>query len=341
MNDFDQSTSVPSDDALEQLLKRAAPRPTPSESDEAAVRHAVRAEWRRVSSARQSHRRVLNYAIAATVLIGVFTAFSTFRTSPIETVQVATIEKSFGSIYLLGEKSELRETEDLSSVLSAQTIVTGAEAGMALAWANGGSLRVDENTRLEFTTDNSVFLKSGRLYFDSEPSAIVAGTGASGSDGFVVNTDYGEIAHIGTQFMSGVDTGGLTVSVREGQVGVDGTYHRHVATSGQQVTFSGRQQPTVLSLSAHAKEWNWVGRTSPPADVDGKPIYEFLQWVHRETGLVTRFEGQAEKVARNELLKGAMVDAEPLDALQRWMATTALEYDVNESEGVIYVRDNR
>lgn len=341
MNDFDQSTSAPSDDALEKLLKRAVPRPTPPKSDEAAVRQAVRAEWRRVSGNRQSHRRVLNYAIAATVLIGVFAVFSVFRTSPVETVQVASIEKSFGSIYLLGEKAELRETVDLSSVLSAQTIVTGAGAGMALAWAKGGSLRVDENTRIEFTTDNSVVLKSGRLYFDSQPSAIYAGTGASGGNNFVVITDYGEIAHIGTQFMTRVDTGELTVSVREGQVDVQGSYHRHVATSGQQVTLSGRQQPTVLSLSAHAKEWNWVGRTSPPADVDGRPIHEFLQWVHRETGLETRFEGQAEQVARDELLKGTMIDAEPLDALQRWMATTALEYDINEGEGVIYVRDNR
>lgn len=341
MNDFDQGRSVPSDDALEQLLKRAVPRPTPSKSDEAAVRQSVRAEWRRVSRTRQSHRRVLNYAIAASILIGVFAVFSVFRTPPGDTVQVATIEKSFGSIYLLGETSELRETDDLSSVLSAQTIVTGAEAGMALAWVGGGSLRVDENTRLEFTTDHSVFLKSGRLYFDSDPSAMIAGTKASESAGFVVNTDYGEIAHIGTQFMTRVDTGELTVSVREGQVGVDGTYHSHVATSGQQVTFSGRQQPTVLSLSAHAKEWSWIGRTSPPADVDGKPIHEFLEWVHRETGLETRFEGQAEEVARKEQLKGTMIDAEPLDALRRWMATTALEYDVNESEGVIYVRDNR
>jgi len=341
MNDFDQSTGVPSEDALEQLLKRAVPRPTPSESDEAAVRQAVRAEWQRVSSTRQSHRRVLSYALAATVLIGVFAAFSVFRPSPIEAVQVATIEKSFGSMYLLGDQSELRETDDLSSVLLGQTVVTGAQAGIALAWGNGGSLRVDEHTRLEFATDNSVYLKSGRVYFDSEPSAMIAGTRTIGSTDFVVVTEYGEIAHIGTQFMTRVDSGKLTVSVREGQVDVDGSYHSHVATSGQQVTFAGRQQPTVLSLSAHANDWNWVSRTSPPADVDGKSIFEFLQWVHRETGLETRFEGQAEQAARNDLLKGATIDAEPLDALTRWMATTALEYEVNENEGVIYVRDNR
>ena len=340
MNEFDQSTSVQSDDALEQLLKHASPRPTPSPSDEAAVRQAVRAEWRQVSGRHQSRRRFLNYAIAATVLIGVFSVFSVFRMPVVEAVQVATIDKSFGSIYLLGEKSELRETDDLSDVFSGQTIVTDAKAGMALAWGSGGSLRVDEHTRLEFTTDKSVYLKSGRLYFDSEPSVMMASAKAGGSDGFVVITDYGEVAHVGTQFMTRVDADNLTVSVREGQVDVDSAYQRHVATSGQQVTFSGRQQPTVLSLGAHAQEWRWVTRTSPPADVDGKSIYEFLHWVHRETGLETRFDGQAEQVARNALLKGT-INAEPLDALQRWMATTTLEYDVNESEGVIYVRDNR
>ena len=41
-----------------------------------------------------------------------------------------------------------------------------------------------------------------------------------------------------------------------------------------------------------------------------------------------------------KLLKGT-IDAEPLEALPRWMATTALGYDINESEGVIYVSDNR
>ena len=340
MSDFDQGISTRTDEALEELLKHASPRPMPSRSDEAVVRQALRAEWQAVSGRHRSRRRIVGFAMAATVLIGVFSVFSLFRLPVVDAVQVATIEKSFGAIYLLGESSELRETPALSSVLSGQTIVTGDEAGIALAWGLGGSVRLDANTRVTFRDDESVYLESGRVYFDSEPSALIAGITAGDTKDFVVITDYGEVSHIGTQFMTRVGDRNLSVSVREGRVAVDGQYHDYVASSGEQVTLSGRQQPSVLSISGYAKDWSWVSRTSPPADVDGKSIYEFLQWVHRETGLEPRFEGQAEQVARIELLKGT-IDAEPLKALPRWMATTALGYEINEGEGVIYVSNGR
>jgi len=334
MSDFDRRASVPTDDALEQLLKHAAPRPTPSQSDEAAVRQAVRSEWRHVTGRYRSRRRVLQYAIAATVLIGVFSVFSVFRLPAVEAVQVATIEKSFGSIYLLGEESELRETRDLSTVLSGQTIVTGNKTGIALAWDGGGSLRVDENSRVKFRSENAVYVQLGRIYFDSEPAALVAGTSAGGIDGFVVLTDYGEIAHLGTQFMTDVNSGELTVSVREGQVAVDGQYHSHVATSGQQVRFSGRQKPAVLSISRFGNSWDWVSRTSPATNVDGKTLHEYLLWACRELGLELEYEGEAEHVARLAKLKGA-INSEPAEAMKHRMATAALESRIDE--GVIYV----
>ena len=339
MSDFDQSKSIPSDDALEQLLKHASPRPTPSESDEAAVRHVVRAEWQNLTEKRQFRRRVLNYAVAATVLVGVFAIFSSFRTPIVEVVPVATIQKSFGSVYLLGEKSELRKTVDLSVVSTGQTIVTGKATGIALEWGNGGSLRVDENSRIRFTSDTSVYLESGQAYFDSEPATLIAGIGTGRIDDFVVNTDHGEVAHIGTQFMTGVETDRLTVSVREGRVIVDGAYHKHVASPGEQVTFSGRQQPSVLSISPSGGTWDWVGRTSPAIDVEGRTFHEFLEWVSRETGLAFEYEGGAERVARKEAILKGTIDKEPLEALRSWSRTSALHSRI--VEGVIVVSDRQ
>ncbi len=337
MSDLNQGAGIPSDDVLEELLKHAAPRPTPSPSDEAAVRQAVRGEWQIVSGRRQSRRRVLTYAIAATVLVGVFSVFSVFRMPVVDAVQVASIEKSFGSIYLLGEKSELRETQELSNILSGQTIVTGSQAGIALAWGNGGSMRMDETTRVEFIDGKSVYLKSGRIYFDSQPSALMAGISGGDTDGFVIQTDHGKVAHVGTQFMTGVDAATLTVSVREGRVAVDGEYHRHIASSGEQVTLSGRQRPSVLSISRSGNSWDWVSRTSPAADVDGKTLHEFLLWACREMGLELQFEGRAEQVARSAILRGT-IDTEPAEALRQRLATAALEWHIDE--GVIYVSDN-
>ena len=79
---------------------------------------------------------------AATILIGIFSVFNAFRTPQIETVKVATIQKSFGSIYMVGESSELAEIPNLFDLSSGQTVFTGDDAGIALAWNNGGSLRI-------------------------------------------------------------------------------------------------------------------------------------------------------------------------------------------------------
>ena len=337
MSNFDQGTGIPSDDALEQLLKQASPRPMPSASDEAAVRQAVRDEWLDVSGKHQSRRRVASFAIAATVLVGVFAMFSVFRVPVVEAVQVASIEKSFGSIYLLGEASELRETQELSGVLSGQTIVTGNAAGIALTWGNGGSMRMDEKTRVEFSDDRSVYLKSGRIYFDSNPSALLAGISSGDTEDFLVRTDHGDVAHVGTQFMTGVSGDTLTVSVREGQVAVDGDYHDHVASSGQQVSLSGRQRPSILSISRSGERWDWVARTSPSADVDGKTLHAFLLWACRELGLEIQWEGEAEQIAQSAILVGNL-DMEPAEELRLRLASAGLEY--RTGEGVIYVIDN-
>jgi len=336
MTTFNEGTDVRSDDALEQLLKKASPRPVPSQQDEAAVRSAVKAEWRSVTGKRRVRRNVFQYALAATVLLGVFALFSMFRVPVVEVVEVALIEKSFGAIYLLGEEAELRETAELSSVYSGQTIVTGNDAGLALTWGKGGSLRVDENSRVAFTSDSDILLESGRIYFDSQPSPLVAGITTGGSPEFTVVTEHGEVRHTGTQFMTRAGSNELVVSVREGQVAIDGLYYEHTAAPGEQVTMTGRQRPTVLSIGRSGQGWDWVARTSPPVDVDGRTIRVFLEWACRELGLELRYEGGAEPVANRELLIGT-VDIEPADALRLRLASAALDYRIEE--GVLYVSD--
>jgi len=325
-------------EALEDLLRHASPRPTPSTDDEAAARAAVHTEWRDLTGRRRTRRRVMQYAVAATVLLGVFAGFNLFRGPVVETVRVATIQKSVGPVYLLGEQAELRETIDLANILSGQTIVTGSGAGLAVAWDGGGSIRLDENSRVEFTSDLAVFLKSGRVYFDSQGSSLVAGIDAGGTPQLTLRTELGDVEHLGTQYMTAVDSGRLIVSVREGQVAIDGTYHDHVASTGQQVTLSGSTQPSILSIDASSDAWSWIHKTTPTANVDGKSVHEFLRWVCREMGLELEFEGSAEIVAREAILKGT-IDTVPAEALRLRLATAALDWRIDE--GVIYISENR
>ncbi len=334
MSEFDQGTASPSDEAMEELLKHASPRQTPSPGDEALVRSVVKAEWQSIAVKRRRQVRVMKFAMAATVLLGVFAVFSVFRVQPVPTVEVASIEKSFGSIYLLGESAELRETSGIAKLHQGQTILTGDDSGLALAWGGGGSLRVDENSRIEFSGDGSVYLRSGRIYFDSIPSALLAAGGAHGV--LIVNTDHGAVSHEGTQFMTQTNADELVVSVREGQVAIDGRYHDVMASPGEQVTLAGRQQPVVLDIGRSGEAWSWVGRTTPAADVDGKSLRVFLDWASRELGLALEFEGSAMHVADAAVLRGS-IDTDPAEALRLRLASAALSYRVDG--GVLYVSD--
>ena len=339
MSDSKQSVDLSADDVLEQLLRTATPRPVPSREDAVIARQAVRAEWQSVTHRRKSRRRVVALAMAASVLLGVFVVFNTLQAPAIEAVRVALIDKSFGSIYLLGESSELKESSDLRNVLSGQTIVTGNDAGMALAWANGGSLRVDGNTRVEFTSADAITLKSGRIYFDSRPAALAGVNGAAAVGTFEVRSDHGVVTHVGTQFMAGVEPESLTVSVREGEVAIEGEFYSYQAAPGEQVQLTGRQQPSVLSVSRHGDYWDWVALTSPPVNVDGRSLHEFLTWACREMGLELQYQGQAERVARHDAILKGTIDTAPADALRLRLASAALAWRIDDA-GVIYVSEN-
>lgn len=325
-------------DALEDLLRHASPRPSPTDDGIAIARAAVRAEWQEVTGRRNTRRRIARYAIAATVLLGVFAAFNVFRVPGFEAVQVASIEKKIGSIYVLSKQSELHESIDLTNVLSGQTIITGDDAGLALAWASGGSIRVDENTRVGFTDKKSIYLESGRIYFDSQGASLITGIDAGGGPALTIRTDLGDIEHLGTQYMTEISQETLIVSVREGDVSIDGRFYDQTIASGQQARLTGRQQPSVLSVSAAGQMWGWIQRTTPAVDVDGKSLHEFLVWVCREMGLELKFEGRAETVARESILVGN-IDTAPADALRLRLATADLHS--RTEGGVIYISDNR
>jgi hypothetical protein len=273
--------------------------------------------------------------VAATVVVGVGLLFNSFRGVEPEPARVASIQKSFGSIYVLGDQSELTRADNLAAIHEGQIIVTGDDAGIALAWVNGGSVRLDKSTEIEFRDDSTVYLRSGRVYFDSRPSELFAEVQAGGENSFVIETDHGVVMHTGTQFMTHVDDENLRVSVREGRVDISGQFYPHTAERGEQVLFSGRQRPVVLSIPEYGAAWDWIGKTSPPVNVEGQSVHVFLDWVGRELGMSIEYAGDdVAQVARQAILEG-QVGTEPKEALRHRMMTAALSWRFEE--GVIYV----
>lgn len=320
-------------DAVEELLEQAAPRPAPPDSDERLVREAVYAEWQAVTGKHRARRRVTQFAIAATVLLAVAISFNAFRVTGVAPVEVASINVSHGSIYLLGQQSQLRELTDVATIVSGQTIETGRASGIGLSWGSGGSLRIDADTRIEFVSPDAVKLHWGQVYFDSQMAAIT-GSGSTNPD-FVIETDHGMVRHLGTQYMTYSDARMLKVSVREGSVEVD---DRHTAYEGQQIEIVGRAQPSVTNISGSGAEWAWVESTAPKINVDGMSTFDFLHWVARETGHSVVFESPgARGLAECVDLKGA-VNASPREELSLRMLTVDLEARFDSDRGTIIVR---
>ena len=221
---------------------------------------------------------------------------------------------------------------DLTVITAGEVIETGDDAGIGLAWGNGGSLRVDQNTRVEFTSADSVYLRSGRIYFDSQGETVAAITGS----GLEITTDHGSVKHVGTQYMTAVSARDLTVSVREGEVEVDGQYvDAEVAVAGEQLTVAGGARPSVLNITGYGEAWAWIETTAPAVDVDGQSVDQFLTWIGRETGLEVVYESPvAEQMARDGILKGN-VDMDPRDELRFRMSGEDLNYRIDG--GTIYV----
>ena len=319
-------------DIVEELLERATPRPAPPGEDERMVREAVTAEWQSVAGKVKLRQRMTHFAIAASVLLGIAISINALQVSNVQPMQVATIDRNHGSIYLVGEQSLMQEASDLSSVYVGQIIETGNDAAISLEWGGGGSLRIDKNTRVEFTSADSVYLRSGQIYFDSQ----FVTTAAITRSGLEINTDHGLVKHLGTQYMTEVDTRDLIVSVREGKVEVDGQYiDKKVASAGEQMKISGGAAPVVLNIDGHGEAWAWAEAMAPTLNMDGRSTYDFLQMTAREIGLVVEYENDAaEKIARDGTLRGA-VEMGPRSELEFRMAGEDLSYRIDG--GTIYV----
>ena len=316
------------DDAVEALLEQAERRPVPPADDEREVREAVRAEWQAVTGKYRARRRVTRFAIAASVLLAAALSFNAFRDTGIAPVNVASIDKSHGSIYLLGEQSELTELAGLATVATGQTVVTGEESGIGLVWHGGGSLRMDEATVIEFVGTDAVYLREGRVYFDSRAADV----------DFTVKTAHGDVSHRGTQYMTAVDASRLTVSVREGEISIERGRGRDSAFPGQQLRIAGDAPAMVTNIGRSGASWKWVEATAPTVDFSGKSTYEFLHWVARETGYDLVFEDTAaERTARAGRLVGAIPGLDPRRELEVRMLGEDLDYALDQASGTIIV----
>ena len=303
-----------SDEAIAELLGTASPRAPPPAADEALIREAVHAEWQIVSGGHVRRRNFTYFAIAASVLLAVFATLNLLRdpVGDFGSRQMATIEKQFGEINV---NDQLVNAVQMAAIKGGDVVETESESGLALGWHDGGSLRLDEQTVVAFEANNQIYQQRGRVYFDSEAGPLSARPASSDAVELAIRTEYGVVRHLGTQYMTEVGVDQLVVSVREGMVSINGKAR---ATKGRRFVISGSG---VLSIgdTNGVDDWEWIEKSTPAVNLDGRLVHEGLEWVSRESGRTIKYaSAEAESLARTKELRGDF-DMEPSRALEIFM----------------------
>ena len=324
MNSVKDDQDMKSELALQALFEQASSRLAPPAEDERQIRAAIHAEWSQLMGKRRRNRRFGSWALAASVLLAVFLTLNTLRTpqAPATTELVATIERQKGDV---GFTAPVPTRVGVAQIFTGQTITTGTDSAVALAWIAGGSLRLDEETELLIVSASEVMLLSGRLYFDSMPGIPAPVANSS----LTVTTTAGVVRHVGTQFMTEILDQSLTVNVREGVVAISGSNYNGQATAGQRIAILADGSVEIDARPGYGPDWQWVESIAPPLSLDGLTILEFLNWVSRESGRTLIFESPtAQAIAASELMRGNSGEADPIRALRIFLQTTDLQPEI-------------
>ena len=327
MNTFDETPE--SRDVIDGLLSKAEARQAPPPEIEEAVEAAVRAEWETIVAARKRSLLGRRLAIAASVVVAATATFVFLREAPNTVVELASIDQHAGRAILLREQSNAIDIADTPTIQSGDEISTMSGAAVGVQHLSGGSLRIDENTRVEFADEATVFLHRGRIYFDTEDEVA--------PNDFVVESVHGVLTHLGTQYMAQAGGDRLVVSVREGRVKIDGYHHDQVALAGKQVTFEGSSRPEVLDIPAHGSAWAWIEAVVPDIDWDGRTAAEFLRWFGRETGLQIEYDNESTEAFAKQPMHGQVPATDPRTELRLRMMAAGLDYELLADVGVLRI----
>jgi ferric-dicitrate binding protein FerR (iron transport regulator) len=309
MNDHTRQDDRQGEDAdLAALLRSVGPRPTPAADITAEVRAAVAAEWRATVAARQPKRRFTQPWLAlaasvAVVAVAVGVALPRWKAAG---GPVATVARVTGD-------AEIRHSTEgtwqpltaTSPVAASDEIRTSGSGRVALRRPDGLEVRLDTDTQLAFADGERARLATGSVYVD-------AGAPGSGRGEFVVGTPYGDVRHVGTQYLASVQVDALLVTVREGSIAVDRGQVPVVARAGESLAVHQDGSVARAQVDPHGQAWHWAAAVAPEFTIEGRSLDEFLAWAGRETGRkIVYTSADAAREAEQTQLKGSTSGLSP------------------------------
>jgi ferric-dicitrate binding protein FerR (iron transport regulator) len=317
-DDYQGGDDATADRDIEALLCAAGPRLEPPAEIGAAVQAAVAAEWHAVVAARRpARRRVapwLAVASVAAVAVGAWFVAPRLLSPAADFATVARLagpvdvrHAADGSWAPLAASAALRAGDELR---------TSPEGRVALRRADGLEIRLDAETTVALAAAEAARLDQGRVYVD-------AGHAGASADAFEVETAFGNVRHLGTQYSVGLASGGLEVAVREGSVAVEHGHDPVVARAGERLSVAADGRVRREAVATHGDAWAWAQSVAPAFAIEGRTLDEFLAWAARETGRQLVYaSADAAREAEQTELKGSVAGLAPEAAVAAVLTTT-------------------
>lgn len=310
------------DDDIERVLKAAGRRERAPAEVERAVRESLRMEWRAIVGERRGrHRAWAGFAMAASVIVVLIGAWLVLPRPDGGYGPVATMAVTLNDVRVHGSWWQGWELAEAGRTLSAgDTLETGANGRAAIAVPGIASARLDHDTRVRLASADRLVIERGALYVD-------AGEDTSRESRLVVETPAGLVQHVGTQYEVRIDGDDVRLRVREGRI--EWRSHRGGVESGQsgeQLTIAADGSVSRTPATSYGETWDWIASTTPPVDIEGRPLAEFLAWAGRELGRDVVFatpEVAAE--AASIVVHGSVAGLTPVRALEAVLATTSVQ----------------
>lgn len=337
--------------AIARLLRSAGRGPTASDDARARIYAAVRAEWKRnatPANERPRHRSV-NSTAAGWMLwftralpVAAAVAAVAFGLRLLETpsvsggVDVASLSKTAGVVTLLADGNTASATLAAPSTVHAGDVIrTAADGGASLTLTNGVMLRIDADSELLFAADDRIELRRGTAYIDADPDLQTAAA-------LLLETPFGTVNHIGTQYETRVGANNLRIRIREGTVRLlaetesGNTLDASGAAGEQLLTIAGDDTLRRSTVALTGPDWAWVEALASAPAGDEHSLTTLLEWVARETGRELQFaDGSVAASADAATIVGAagLTPDETLDVIAR-----STGFDIETADTTLVVR---
>lgn len=232
-------------DPIATLVRLAGRRAEVNQERTARVRAAVADEWRTSVRRRRWTRVAVAAAVAATIAGVLLTRPRTEPAAPIPAPVVA---------------QEIRE------------LTTPEDATTSAAW-EGGTLRLDRGTHLQFDSARVATLHRGAIYYANDTPG----------EPVTIHTPFGDVRDIGTRFEVRLQDDAVRVRVRDGAV----LLRDRTARAGTEL-LATRTSIAERAIATSGEDWTWIENAAPPVVLEGKTLEEVLRLVAIEKGLTLK-----------------------------------------------------